>query len=107
MVFAPNLFTTLQNPQPIQSRPLLDKIQERFLQQLLDLPLDSINDQAEGEEKCKVIGQQIFDHYKSHIKNADYAFTLLEEIWDNLEGPRQKYVRTAWKGVGDSTHNWS
>ncbi|VHO03345.1 hypothetical protein [Candidatus Rhabdochlamydia sp. T3358] len=47
------------------TRPQLSAEEEQYVQELVSMPLDSILDNESGEEKCKKLGQEIFDRAKA------------------------------------------
>jgi hypothetical protein len=83
-------------------------------QWLFSVPVDSILDGGETEEKCKQIGQQIFDHYKTAAKgNSEAGRSAVIRICEaarvlTYDGSvRKSHIERAWDGVGDLTWQWS
>lgn len=79
----------------------------------LTMDVNAILDGGEVEKRCKEIGQEIFDHYKSQAKGdsmkGKYALQRICEAARFLgsDGPvRTRHIECAWDGVGDSEFFW-
>jgi hypothetical protein len=82
-------------------------------QWLYSVNSDSILDKGETEEKCKAIGQKIFDHYKRAAdNNYEAGRNALVRICNaarflTRDGSKRKaHIERAWDGVGDTDWNW-
>ncbi len=82
-------------------------------QWLFSIPVDSILDGGEIEKKCKQIGQQIFDHYKTAAKeDSDAGRKAITRICEAAKvlthdgSVRKTYIERAWDGVGDMNWQW-
>jgi hypothetical protein len=82
-------------------------------QWLFSVSVDSIVDNGEGEEQCKQIGQQIFDHYKRAAEEDSEAggravLRICEaaKVLTHDGLVRKTHIERAWNGVGDVTWHW-
>lgn len=82
-------------------------------QWLFSVPVDSILDGGEIEKRCKQIGQQIFDHYKTAAKDDGEAgrsavIRICEaaKVLTHDGSVRKTHIERAWDGVGDMTWQW-
>ena len=99
--------------------------EREYIQRLAVLDLDSILDSGSVEEKCKDIGQEIFDAYKAdsqgkslvldkaakqRISNAgkEAVQKICNAIrWNCSDGKlRQSHIERAWHGIGDEYWTW-
>jgi hypothetical protein len=71
----------------------------------------SILKDSETKEKCRKVGQEIFNHYKSQ-KNSDVAKEALQRICTaayflgNENLIRKRHIEAAWNGIGDENWRW-
>ena len=87
---------------------------KEFIDQLLQLPLEGILDEGAIEERCKQIGQKIFDTYKEEEDDSSVGgFTAAQRIFDAIgskifykDSLRKQYIERAWDGVGDDAIRW-
>lgn len=93
--------------------PLYHEKQD-YIKELSEIPLESFYDGTGGDEKCKAIGQQIFNHYKEFafgetIIGMEATSTIWNEIATSGKATDyilQKFVARAWKGIGDKKCRW-
>ena len=76
-------------------------------------PLDSILDRSEGEAKCKALGQEIFDKYKTEAggnsmagKEAAQKICNAVVFMADDGALRKQYIERAWDGIGDDVWDW-
>ena len=84
-----------------------------FLKQLIDLPLNLILDRDETENRCWVIGQQIYNKFKGENPSNLYAGKeAVERIFNAIPfyctdgNMRKECIRYAWDEIGDSDWSW-
>lgn len=76
------------------------------------VPLNSILDGGEIEDKCKEIGQQIFNHYKEAKGNSEAGRSAVVRICEAARvlasdgKDRKAYIERAWNGIGDKNWSW-
>lgn len=85
----------------------------QYVQWLFSVPIDSILDDGEIENKCKQIGQEIFDHYKTAAKgSSDAGKSAVIRICEAAKvltqdgSIRKAHIGRAWNGIGDMTWQW-
>lgn len=82
-------------------------------QWLFSIPVNSILDRGEIENKCKQIGQQIFDHYKTAAngdseagRSAVVRICEAAKVLTNDGLTRYAHIEYAWDGIGDKNWQW-
>ncbi len=81
-------------------------------QWLFSVNANAILDGSETQEKCKIIGQEIFDHYKTIFRgDSGAAKDAMMGICNAAkfltpEKYRARHIEVAWDGVGDSHIKW-
>lgn len=91
-----------------------EKSEREYAEKLSSImPLDSIIDRGEEESKCKAIGQEIFEKYKSKAGGNSWAGKeAVQKICNSIvsiahDGHlRKKYIERAWNGIGDNNWHW-
>lgn len=98
--------------------PQLSAEEEQYVQELVSIkPLDSILTDKNVREKCKNLGQKIFDQAKAtHKGDSNKAKDVVVRICnatrfnqsDNAKDAslRKQYIERAWDGIGDDTCPW-
>jgi len=100
----------------ISSKPAapttLTEKEQGYVKRLADLDLNSILDMGAGEKKCKDIGQEIFNAYKTSA-NGDSKVGEVEvkkicEATKSCQDGRlrKQYIERAWAGIGDDKWSW-
>lgn len=94
--------------------PKLNEEQEKDADALICLQLVSIIDGGAGQTKCKLMGQELFEKYKSIEEGSSAAAgAVLEKIcrWistncaDGLK--RSAAISVAWQRIGDDSWIWN
>jgi len=92
---------------------LLTNEEKVFLKQLIDLPLHLILDRNETENRCWVIGQQIYNKFRNENSSNLYAGKeAVERIFNVIplyctDGYMRKvYIGKAWDEIGDDVWSW-
>lgn len=82
-------------------------------QWLFSVSVNSILDGGETEKKCKQVGQEIFDHYKTAAKgdseagkNAVQRICEAARVLTNDGSTRKTHIERAWDGIGDASWRW-
>lgn len=102
--------------------PQITTEQRQEIQQLIDLPLDSILDRGKTERLTKELGQKWFDKYKAQGGGSNAGKIAVQNMCDwiafnTTDSPkdaklRRQYVEYAWgspfgSGIGDNNWKWS
>jgi len=84
-----------------------------FVQQLIALPLNLILDRDETENRCWVIGQQIYNKFKdANPSNRNAGKEAVERIFNAIPfyctdgNMRKECIRNAWDEIGDNDWSW-
>jgi len=113
MAFALKQFTANDSKYILLLLPLYHEKQD-YIKELSNIALESFYDETGGSEKCKAIGQQIFDRYKQF----SFGETLIgmeatSAIWNEIavsgkanDHLLQQFVAGAWEGIGDENCRW-
>lgn len=82
-------------------------------QWLFSVPVASILDDGEIENRCKEIGQQIFDHYKAGKNDSEAGRSAVVRICEAAKAltqdgsVRKAHIERAWDGIGDKNWQWA
>ncbi|MFZ0566063.1 MAG: hypothetical protein WAM28_07755 [Chlamydiales bacterium] len=97
----------------IESNPtyldIISEEEEHYANGLVDVILDH-DRREEIEERCKAIGQAIFEKAKKKTRgNSMAALASLRRIYTSVGlklNIRKEIIQRAWKGVGDQNCQW-
>lgn len=75
--------------------------------------VNSILDRGDIERRCKEIGQQIFDHYKTNAqgnseagRSAVIRICKAAKVLASDGAVRKAHIEHAWDGIGDANWRW-
>ncbi|MEK7339910.1 MAG: hypothetical protein WBD50_01735 [Candidatus Rhabdochlamydia sp.] len=96
------------------ARPQLSAEEEQYVQELVSIkPLNSILTDKNVREKCKSLGQKVFDQAKvAHNEDSFAAKDVVVRICNaicfscNDGSLRKQYIERAWDGIGDDVWRW-
>ena len=95
-------------------RPKLSRREREYVAQLVSItPAEKILTDKSTEEKCKELGQKIFDEFKYNAAgNSTAGEIAVKNVCDAIHFEcsdgriRKQYIERAWDGIGDSNWQW-